>query len=80
MTDIYEALVDNAGKQVTLSLNASPKEAGARATVVVPTDDERELYYFNWVQGNIEKVAKATAAASATCTSPTWASTGSTSS
>jgi tricorn protease len=28
--------------------------------VVIPTDDERELYYHKWVQGNIEKVSQAT--------------------
>jgi tricorn protease len=60
MTDIYEALVGRAGKQVTLTLNAVPKEAGARKTVVIPTADERPLYYYNWVQENIERVSKAT--------------------
>ncbi|MBI5472596.1 MAG: PD40 domain-containing protein [Ignavibacteriae bacterium] len=60
MNDIYEALVGKAGKQVTLTLNASPKETGSHETVVVPTADERSLYYYNWVEGNIEKVSKAT--------------------
>jgi tricorn protease len=60
MRDIYESLWNTAGTQVTLSINASPKEAGARAVVVVPIADERELYYFNWVQRNLEKVDKAT--------------------
>jgi tricorn protease len=27
---------------------------------VIPTGDERPLYYYKWVQGNIEKVSKAT--------------------
>lgn len=58
--DMYEALVGKAGKQVTLKLNSSAREPGARETVVVPTDDERPLYYYNWVQENIEKVSKAT--------------------
>ncbi len=60
MTDMYEALVGKAGKQVTLKLNGSAREAGARETVVIPTSDERPLYYYNWVQENIEKVSKAT--------------------
>ncbi|HNV02899.1 MAG TPA: PDZ domain-containing protein [Vicinamibacterales bacterium] len=60
LSDIWEALVGKAGKQVTLSLNARPSMEGARETVVVPVEDERGLYYFNWVQGNLEKVAKAT--------------------
>lgn len=60
MNDIYEVLVNTAGKQVTLKLNASAGEAGSRETVVVPTADERPLYYYNWVQENIDKVTKAT--------------------
>ena len=60
MKDINEALWNTAGKQVSLTVNSSPKEAGARNVVVVPTADERDLYYFNWVQRNLEKVTKAT--------------------
>jgi tricorn protease len=60
MTDIWEALVGKAGKQVTLRVSPSASQQGARDTVVIPIEDERGLYYFNWVQGNIEKVAKAT--------------------
>lgn len=60
MIDIYEALVGTVGKQVTLKLNSEPSEKGSHETVVVPTGDERPLYYFNWVQDNIEKVSKAT--------------------
>lgn len=60
MNDIYEALVNTVGKQVTLRLNSEPKEAGSRTTVVIPTGDEQNLYYYNWVEENIEKVSKAT--------------------
>ncbi len=60
MNDIYASLVNTAGKQVTLRLNGSPNEEGSRETVVIPTDNERELYYFKWVQENREKVDKAT--------------------
>ena len=60
MATLYEAMVNKADKQVTLKLNTEPKEAGSRETVVVPTDDEQGLYYYNWVQTNIEKVSKAT--------------------
>ncbi|MBN2007939.1 PD40 domain-containing protein [candidate division KSB1 bacterium] len=58
--NIYKALVNTAGKQVTLSLNNKPSPDGARDVVVIPTDDELDLHYFNWVQSNIEKVNKAT--------------------
>jgi len=59
MADIWEALVGKAGKQVSLRLNATPAAQGSRETVVVPVQDERALYYYDWVQGNIEKVARA---------------------
>jgi tricorn protease len=60
MKDVYESLVNTAGKQVQLKLNSKAEEAGSRETVVVPIDDERSLYYYEWVQGNLEKVEKAT--------------------
>ncbi len=60
MIDIYEVLVNTVGKQVKLKLNAEPKEAGTHETTVIPTSNEQPLYYYNWVQANIEKVSKAT--------------------
>ncbi len=60
MTNIYEALVDKAGKPVVLSLNTKASENGARDVVVKPIASENSLYYYNWVQNNIEKVSKAT--------------------
>jgi len=59
LTDIWEALVGKAGKQVTLRVNGIASAQGARDTVVVPTEDERGLYYYGWVQDNIAKVTKA---------------------
>jgi tricorn protease len=56
----YEALVNTAGKQVTLKVNGTPQEKGSREVVVVPISDEAELYYYNWVQNNIKKVNDAT--------------------
>ena len=60
MRDIYESLVNTVGKQVRLKLNATAGEEGSRETVVVPIGDEAQLYYHDWVQGNLEKVEKAT--------------------
>jgi tricorn protease len=60
MKDIHESLVNTVGKQVRLKLNAKPEDAGSRETVVVPIGDEQPLYYYEWVQGNLEKVEKAT--------------------
>ncbi len=60
MTNIYEALLNTVGKQVTLRVNGKPEEKGSKEAVVIPIKDELSLYYYNWVQGNIEKVNKAT--------------------
>lgn len=60
MNDLYESLVNTAGKQVKLKVNSEPKEAGAHETVVVPTANEQPLYYYDWVRTNLEKVSMAT--------------------
>ncbi|MFI5252972.1 MAG: PDZ domain-containing protein [Bacteroidota bacterium] len=60
MSNIYEALLNKADKQVTLKLNGEPSEKGSREVKVIPTANELELYYYNWVEGNIDKVNKAT--------------------
>lgn len=58
--DIYELLVNTAGKQVTLKINSQPSDKGAREVVVVPIETENSLYYYNWVKKNTEYVAKTT--------------------
>lgn len=60
MDNIYQSLMNTAGKQVQLSINDKPKTDGSRKVIVVPVDDEAELYYFNWVRDNIRKVNEAT--------------------
>lgn len=60
MTDIYESLVNTAGKQVELTVNSKPAEEGSRKVIVIPANDEQDLYYYNWVQNNIRKVNDAT--------------------
>jgi tricorn protease len=60
MNNIYEALVNTVGKQVTLKINAEPKATGARTITVLPIADESKLYYYDWVQNNIKKVDEAT--------------------
>ena len=60
LNNIYEALVNKAGKQVKLVLNSSPVEQGKREITVIPVADESQLYYLKWVNENIEKVNKAT--------------------
>ncbi|MEN6310343.1 MAG: PDZ domain-containing protein, partial [Acidobacteriota bacterium] len=58
--DICEALNNTVGRQVTLKVSATPSEKGSRDVVVVPIETENQLYYYNWVEGNIDKVTKAT--------------------
>jgi tricorn protease len=60
LNNIYETLVNKAGKQVKLTLNSIPTEQGKREVTVVPIADESQLYYLKWVNDNIEKVNKAT--------------------
>jgi len=54
MPDIYAALIDKAGKPVELTVNGAASMPGSRKVIVVPIDDEADLYYYNWVQHNID--------------------------
>ncbi len=58
--NIYELLINTAGKQTVVSLNSKPSKQGSRDEVVIPISDESTLYYLQYVNGNIEKVNKAT--------------------
>ncbi len=60
MQDMYAALVNTVGKQVVLKLNTKASEDGAHETTIIPIANEAALYYYDWVQTNIEKVNKAT--------------------
>jgi tricorn protease len=60
MADMYEALLNTVGKQVTLKISPKPEDKGSRDVVVIPIDSEQQLYYHTWVQENIDKVDKAT--------------------
>jgi tricorn protease len=60
MNNIYSALIDQAERHVELTLNKKPSAAGGRKVIIKPISDESQLYYFEWVQRNIEKVEKAT--------------------
>ncbi len=59
MVDIFEALVGTVGKQVKLKVNSAAKEAGSHEETVIPIGSEASLYYYNWVEHNIEVVNKA---------------------
>ncbi|MDL2228533.1 PDZ domain-containing protein [Bacteroidales bacterium OttesenSCG-928-K03] len=60
MNDIYESLINTAGKEIILSISKSASESGKRDVIVVPIADEANLYYYTWVQDNIKKVEEAT--------------------
>jgi tricorn protease len=60
MNDIYESLVNTAGKEVILSISKNANEKNKRDIIVVPTASEANLYYYTWVQNNIRKVEEAT--------------------
>ncbi|MDC1106364.1 S41 family peptidase [Prolixibacteraceae bacterium] len=57
---IYEGLIGKANKTVALTVNKKPTTIGARTIYVKPLASEDELYYYNWVQQNIDKVNRAT--------------------
>jgi tricorn protease len=58
--NVYELLVNTAGKPVTLKVNDQPTQKGARAVTVTPVADESRLYYHDWVEANRRKVEEAT--------------------
>jgi len=58
--DIYSMLIGQAGKTVELGLSKEANNKSIRKILVKPISDESSLYYYKWVQGNIEKVSKAT--------------------
>ncbi|MCC5935066.1 MAG: PD40 domain-containing protein [Balneolales bacterium] len=60
MANIFESLIGLAGETVVLTVNERPRTQGAREVLVQPVADEADLYYFNWVQRNIEIVNEAT--------------------
>ncbi len=60
MDNIYRSLVGKAGITVELTVNSSPSESEAKNVLIIPIDDENDLYYYEWVHENIRKVNEAT--------------------
>jgi tricorn protease len=56
MPDLYAALLGKAGKPVELTVNSAATTNGSRKVIVTPIDDEANLYYYNWVQHNVDYV------------------------
>jgi len=60
MDDIHEMLVGKADDEVELLVNENPQREGSHTEIVTTRGDESELYYYNWVQDNIETVNEKT--------------------
>ncbi len=58
--DPYRLLRNKADNPVPLTLNKTPSMQGARTVSYKPISDEQNLIYLDWVDGNREKVSKAT--------------------
>ncbi len=60
VNNIYQLLVNTAGVPTELTVNSSPTKDGSRKIVVVPLKSEATLYYYLWVQHNLEYVSEKT--------------------
>ncbi|WP_438481387.1 S41 family peptidase [Oleiharenicola lentus] len=60
LDNLYTALIGTVGKQVVLRVNGKSSDEGARDITIVPIGDEAPLYYEEFVQKNIDYVAKKT--------------------
>ena len=60
VSDLSELMLNTAGKTTELTLNSKPEKTGSRKTLVVPTSDESDLYYLQWVRKNIDYVSEKT--------------------
>jgi tricorn protease len=58
--DPYRLLRNKADNPVQLTVNKTPSMQGARTVSYRPIPDEQNLRYLDWVEGNREKVSKAT--------------------
>jgi tricorn protease len=56
----YEAFVNTANENVTLTVNSKPTEEGSRQVTVKPLSSELKLRELDWIESNRQKVDKAT--------------------
>jgi len=59
-TNLFSMFENTAGKIVELTVGPNPDNSGSRTVKVVPVSSESSLRNRDWVEGNIEKVNKAT--------------------
>ena len=60
MDDLHKVLVGKADDKVELTVNSEPSMEGSHKEIVSTRGDVSELYYYNWVQDNIETVNEKT--------------------
>ena len=58
--DLYSMLVGKADEQVEIRVNDRPTFDGSHTELITTRGDESELYYYQWVQQNIETVNEKT--------------------
>jgi len=58
--NLYEAFIGTSGTQTVIAVGSTPDDPKPRTYTVKPTGGEGSLRYTAWVNGNREKVAKAT--------------------
>ena len=54
--NIYEAMAQTADRTIRISVNSTPSVNGARQLTIKPVDNEYQLRYIDWVEGNRRKV------------------------
>ena len=54
----YSLLEQTAGRETTLTINATPSKNGAKDILVKPVDSERDLRTFDWIEANRRKVSE----------------------
>jgi tricorn protease len=60
VSNMAELLINKVGKEVKLTLASTSDGKESRTVTVLPIASEADLYYYDWVEGNLEKVSKAT--------------------
>jgi tricorn protease len=58
--DLYSMLVGKANEQVEIRVNDRPTLDGSHTEMITTRGDESELYYYRWVQQNIDNVNEKT--------------------
>ncbi|HIE16026.1 MAG TPA: protease, partial [Bacteroidales bacterium] len=58
--NIYQLLVDKANKPIEIGFSTTPDNKNIKTAIIKPIADEKNLYYYNWVQKNIKTVTEKT--------------------